>query len=89
MVNLIRLIAFLLLAYVLYKLFKAFFLTSEPKSGNHSERGALEKGEDLVEDPYCHRYLPLSQAYRTSIDDQDIFFCSRECCEKYLSEKKV
>lgn len=89
MVNLIRLIAFLLLAYFLYKLFKAFFLASDPKGGNPPERGAIGKGEDLVEDPHCHRYLPLSQAYRTSIDDQDVFFCSKECCEKYLSEKKA
>lgn len=89
MLNLIRLIVLFALAYFLYRLFKGFFLSSEPRVGNPLERGAIGKGEDLVEDPHCHRYLPMSQAYRTSVDGEEVFFCSQDCCNQYHSEKDL
>lgn len=46
------------------------------------------KGEDLVQDPFCRTYVPKSQAYVKEIDDQDQYFCSSECCEKYLAAKQ-
>jgi YHS domain-containing protein len=45
-------------------------------------------GEDLVQDPFCRTYVPKSQAYVREIEGRQQFFCSRECCEKYLSDKK-
>jgi len=89
MINLIRLIVVSLLIYLLYKLFKGVFLSSGPKIGNASQREGVGKGEDLVEDPYCHRYLPMSQALKISINDQTVFFCSKKCCEQYKSEKDL
>lgn len=44
------------------------------------------EGEDLVEDPYCHTYVPQSQAHKASIDGQDVYFCSEKCLEKFMSE---
>jgi len=89
MVNLIRLFVLFLVIYFLYKVFKGFFLSSDIKAGNPSLGESAGKGEDLVEDPYCHRYLPMSQAYRTSLDGADVFFCSRECSEQYRSQKDL
>jgi YHS domain-containing protein len=43
-------------------------------------------GEDLVEDPYCHIYVPMSQAHKATIDGQVLYFCSEMCSEKYISE---
>jgi YHS domain-containing protein len=45
-------------------------------------------GEDLVEDPHCHTYVPVSQAYRKEIGGKSYYFCSKECYETYVSEKK-
>ena len=44
-------------------------------------------GEDLVEDPVCHTYVPLSQAIKKEISGKNYYFCSKQCSEKYLSEK--
>ena len=41
------------------------------------------KGEDLVEDPYCHTYVPLSSAYKVSLDGKTAYFCSQKCFEMY------
>ncbi|MDI6777308.1 MAG: YHS domain-containing protein [Syntrophales bacterium] len=46
------------------------------------------KGEDLVEDPYCHTYVPLSSAYKVSIKGRTVYFCSQKCFERYRSEKE-
>ena len=39
-----------------------------------------------MEDPYCHIYVPISQAHKATIDGQDLYFCSERCLEKYTSE---
>ncbi|MCX5854348.1 MAG: hypothetical protein NTZ24_07195 [Deltaproteobacteria bacterium] len=89
MVNLLRLIVLFALIYFLYRLFKGFFLSPEPKVGCPQGREVIGDGEDLVEDPNCHRHLPVSQAYKTFIDGQTAFFCSRKCCEQYRSESET
>ncbi len=89
MVNLLRLVVLFFVIYFLYKIFKGFFLASDKKAGNPSLSESTGKGEDLVEDPYCHRYLPMSQAYRESIEGVDVFFCSRKCSEQYKIQKDL
>jgi len=37
----------------------------------------------LVEDPYCHTYVPISDAYSVSLDGKTVYFCCKECFEKY------
>jgi YHS domain-containing protein len=46
------------------------------------------KGEDLVQDPFCKTYIPKSQAYIHDIEGKETFFCSKDCCEKYLTGQK-
>jgi len=41
------------------------------------------KGEELVEDPQCHTYVPVSEAYRVSVDGKTLYFCSKECYRKF------
>jgi uncharacterized protein len=41
--------------------------------------------EEMVRDPFCHLYLPRSEAMRRSIRGQDYYFCSPGCLEKFLA----
>jgi YHS domain-containing protein len=43
--------------------------------------------EEMVQDPYCHIYLPRSQAIRRKIRGQEYFFCSPGCLEKFLASR--
>jgi len=47
----------------------------------------IGRGEDLVEDPYCHTYVPVSVAYRAHINGKIVYFCSQGCFENYRSQK--
>ncbi|HOI74524.1 MAG TPA: YHS domain-containing protein [Syntrophales bacterium] len=86
MFGLIRLAIILLILYLLYRLFRWIFLPGGkvvkplPREDSGSPR------EDLVEDPVCHTYLPASQARKARFDEQDLYFCSEECLEKYRRE---
>ncbi len=77
---------YLVVIFVLYLAFNWLKkLGTNPRQSAKGPRTA-PGGEDLVEDPYCHTYIPLSEAYRASLAGKDLFFCSKECLEKYITK---
>ena len=81
-----RFFVFLILIYLLYKIIKTVG-QSKPERGENYQFKSTSGGEDLVEDPVCHTYVPLSQACKKEISGKSYYFCSERCSEKYLSEK--
>ena len=84
-----RIIFAIIILYILYRVAKGLALSMSKKErlssgagGAGPDRTAV-KGEDLVEDPFCHTYVPLTAAIEASEDGRKIYFCSRECLEKY------
>lgn len=70
---------------VLYLIYK-FLHRSAPAVGAKGRPEKIrtpEGGEELVEDPQCHAYVPVSQAVCTQIDGKKVCFCSRKCLEAY------
>lgn len=51
-------------------------------TGAQASQGVIE---EMVQDPFCHTYLPPSQAIRRSIRSREYFFCSPGCLEKFLA----
>lgn len=82
----IRYIIIILLMYLAYKFLKGMFIT---KGNQHrhvpgqTQQGA--SGEDLVEDPYCHTYIPLSNALKTSVQGKAVYFCSKKCRDEFTA----
>jgi len=88
---LIRLIIILILIYLLYRIIKLFHRSRTASVSSQQikkVKNMTPVGEDLVEDPHCHTYVPVSQAYRKEIGGKSYYFCSKECYETYVSEKK-
>ncbi len=84
----IRLLVTILIGYLLYKLGKAIFgLSGRSPRRFPPEAGEVKKVEDLVEDPYCHVNVPLSEAFKVDVDGKVLYFCSRTCWEKYRELK--
>ena len=87
MLSLIRLAILCLVIYLVYKLAKWIIMAPGLRGREVPGRQVpAAPGEDLVEDPYCHIYVPMSQAHKATIDGQDLYFCSETCFEKYTSE---
>ena len=84
---LIRLIIYITIIYILYKIIKEAQRLRNEKRQDYKLKSTLSKQEDLVEDPFCHTYVPLSQAYKKEIYGIDYYFCSKQCSERYTNEK--
>jgi len=85
----LRFLAFIMLVYLSYKVFIAIRQLQLTKIKNYRFPSSAVSGEDLVEDPVCHTYIPLSQAYRKEISGNTQYFCNKRCCDKYEAEKTM
>jgi YHS domain-containing protein len=70
---------------VLYLLYKLIHRAAPAVGARKRPEGIRtpEGGEELVEDPQCHAYVPVSQAVVAQIDGKKVHFCSRKCLEAY------
>jgi YHS domain-containing protein len=79
----IKLIIGIVFVYLLYKLVSGWKAITSPTKNN-----LPAAGEDLVEDPLCHTYVPVSNACQVSIEGKTLYFCSRKCLETYTEEQR-
>jgi YHS domain-containing protein len=81
-----RFIIIMLMTYLAYKFLMGLFITKGTQQ-RHVPRqpGQSASGEDLVEDPYCHTYIPLSNALKTSVQGKTVHFCSKKCLEEFTA----
>jgi YHS domain-containing protein len=82
-----RFFVFIILIYLLYKVIKTVGKLKPAENENYQFKASSVGGEDLVEDPVCHTYVPLSQAFKKEISGNNYYFCSKQCSEKYESGK--
>lgn len=80
----IRLLIAFLAIYLLYRIARGLFLKGGASRQSISRK---REGEDMVEDPCCHVYVPISEAYSATVDGTVRHFCSRECYEKFINEQ--
>jgi len=79
----IKLIIGIVLIYLLYKLVSGWKAVTGP-----AKKNLPAAGEDLVEDPLCHTYVPVSHACRASIGGKTLYFCSQKCLETYAEKRR-
>jgi len=82
----IRLVIAGIIVYVIYRFSRFLFAPSEKILKGHPRGATRIKGEELVKDPYCGTYVPVSSAHKTTLNGKTLYFCSRECLEKYMKE---
>ena len=73
----IKLLLLALLFFLGYSFFQALFPSRQ--KGNRRTGNRSNKGEEMVQDPQCGTYLPLSEALSTNIRGKQYYFCSRTC----------
>ena len=73
----------IILIYLFYKLVRTWKRVRGP-----SKEDLPAAGEDLVEDPVCHTYVPVSHTRQVEICGKTVYFCSEKCLEQYKKQKK-
>jgi YHS domain-containing protein len=80
----IRLVVAAIVLYLLYRVGRTLFRPA----GRASVPGRRNPGgEDLVEDPVCGSYVPEGSALKASVNGRTVYFCSRDCLEKFKTER--
>jgi YHS domain-containing protein len=68
--------------YLFYRLARGW-----KRVGGPAKAKPLVTGEDLVEDPVCHTYVPVTHARKVEIEGKTVYFCSERCLKQYKLEK--
>ncbi len=83
----LRLLIIAGLVYFLYRALSSRLLKHRPPSdGSVADKNAVAVDDIMVKDPQCDVYFPKRKAVRVTTDGQDLYFCSRECRDKYMLE---
>nr|MBF0220842.1 YHS domain-containing protein [Desulfobulbaceae bacterium] len=81
-------IKIILLAVLFYFLFKLVTAGKNKPSVNHHDRDAKTPPDDiLVEDPFCHTYIPQKEAEKLILKGKPYYFCSKKCLKSFQENK--
>ena len=81
----IRLLIYLGLGYLVYKLVKALIFPKTRPLRNSRRQSVGQIDDIMVKDPYCETHFPKKDGVHLKISGQDLYFCSSECRDKYLA----
>lgn len=79
----IKLLLLALLFFIGYSFFQALF---PARRNDKRPENRSRDGEQMVQDPQCGTYLPISEALRANIRGQQHHFCSRKCRKLYKKQ---
>jgi uncharacterized protein len=83
----LRLISYIILAYVIYTIVR--FFGSLARTFRPPARPSQPRlSGTMVKDEACGTYVPKEGAIREVIDGEERYFCSKECRQKFLEERK-
>jgi YHS domain-containing protein len=77
---LLPLLVFLLLRSLLRSVFAAMRPASRPAAPTPQP---AQSGGVLKKDPVCGTYVPTNTAVTRKLDGELVYFCSRECAERF------
>lgn len=83
----LRFMFFLILCYLLYRLIRALLRVSMKRDTGITPFDERHREDEMVKDPYCEVYIPIRDAYPGKVGGEDLYFCSKECLEKYKRER--
>jgi len=83
-IGFIRLVFYLILAYLVYIFLRSLFRPNRPsrRPANHPPSAGT-----MVKDEMCSTYLPREEAILEKVGGKEHYFCSEECRQKFLDQK--
>ena len=84
----LRLVILGILFYIVYRLLVGG--RKKEEVGDQQKGKAFKEmpaDDVLVEDPVCKKLVPRQQAVQHRQAEQTFYFCSEECCQKFISQE--
>jgi len=85
MISFFKIILYAFLAYIVYWLYRFFKVLNK---GSKTPKAVKQPSGIMVKDEICNTYLPKEDAYKEVYAGKDYYFCSPECRQKFLDQKK-
>lgn len=83
-----RLLIVLALIYILYRALKSSVFSNTSADGKSFNKMPGEIDDIMVKDPYCSTYFPKRDGVHLKIDGKNLYFCSKECRDKFIESQK-
>lgn len=83
----IKLLMLILLCFVGYSMIQGI-IRPKGQRGGKMPRNRSHEGEQMVEDPQCGTFLPISDAVSANLNGRQRFFCSKKCLKEYKKAHK-
>lgn len=80
----IRLLIYGLLIYVIYRLIKSKGISFSKQMGMDRRPPSSPDETELIQDPQCGAYFLKQSGVAGKSKGQILYFCSRECRDKYM-----
>ncbi len=84
-----RILIIAILIYIGFLLFKSTRNKNRAKRIDPDHNSRHSTSDVLVEDPICGTLVPKGQAVRLETSDSIEYFCSDDCCKKFMKEKNL
>jgi YHS domain-containing protein len=78
----IKLLLLILLGFVGYTMIQGLIRPKQHRD-DKLPRNRSRDGEQMVEDPQCGTFLPISDAVAANIHGREHFFCSKKCLKEF------
>jgi YHS domain-containing protein len=83
-----RLLILLGLVYLGYRALKSWVFKEKLSQPAEFGKKTGEIDDVMVKDPYCDIYFAKRDGVHLNMNGRDLYFCSKECKEKYLENRK-
>ncbi len=92
-----KILFYILAAYLIYMMLRRRFgrgtggrggtggMHNEATPQGHAPSHEESVGEEMVQDPVCESYVPVSEALKVRTRLGVVYFCGPECKEKFLA----
>lgn len=77
----IKLLLLTLVGFIVYSMIQGRI--RPPQDQNRTPRNRSRDGEQMVEDPQCGTFLPISDAVKAQVNGKELYFCSKKCLRTY------
>lgn len=84
---LMRLILLAILIFIVVRIFRSWSLPGSRDSRRARPSRSGNQVSDMIQDPCCGVYVARKDAFPARTSSGMLFFCSEECCRKYLQTK--
>ncbi len=81
-----RLLIILILGYLCYRFYKSWIKSQQKIDSDNVNDNQID--DIMVYDPFCRAYHPKKKAIRLKHNNEYLFFCSKECKEKFCEQIK-